>query len=459
MNDHELLRQREWVRRLAARLVADGAIADDLTQDAMALALGQRGATPERGWFAGVIRHIALQRVRAEARRARREREVAGATQGGDVDDALEQVESHRRLLDHVMALDDSYRDVLIKRYFQSMTPAAIARDEGRTVASVCNRLTRAHAALRSRLDADGGKGAWMHSLLPLITAREGSRSLAATQSAVLASAGWASGITAALAVVLLVLWLRPADDPSPSLIPLSADREWTPNSATALATVEPVRALTTERQAGEEIEHASSATAADVPDGASVDQAPASSAETMVHGTLVDERGTPLPGQVVHWFKPAACRPQLRVNYDERKPLVSTVTDASGEFFIPPMQPGCYHVIGTSEGAHLTSYALTDEGTFESTPIEGRVHSPLEVARRATAVEVPAGRQRIDVVVAMSTSGHISGHVVSALTAETVVGVSRVKATRSDGWGQLAFDSEPDGSFRSAAVGPRGSF
>jgi len=53
-----LLDDDRWIRRLAGRLVADPAAADDLAQEAWLAALGAGGAAGvERRWFGRVLRN------------------------------------------------------------------------------------------------------------------------------------------------------------------------------------------------------------------------------------------------------------------------------------------------------------------------------------------------------------------------------------------------------------------
>ena len=174
VNRLDLLQHASWARGLARALVSDAATAEDLTQDALALALARPVQADPKSWLAGTLRNLAAQRRRKEARRVRREREAAQAEGLQDHTSALAELEAKRRLMDHVMALGERNREVLLLRYVRGETPSAIAAREGRSVASVSNQLTRAHASLRQRLEADGGQGAWLGALVPMLRSKAG---------------------------------------------------------------------------------------------------------------------------------------------------------------------------------------------------------------------------------------------------------------------------------------------
>ena len=82
----QLLAQVPWIRRLAARVAGDAHLAEDLAQDALIVALGERrpdgaGSTSEpaalRRWLAAVVQNLGRTRRRSERRRAARETAVA----------------------------------------------------------------------------------------------------------------------------------------------------------------------------------------------------------------------------------------------------------------------------------------------------------------------------------------------------------------------------------------------
>ena len=173
-----LLKSSGWVRSLARSLVADSHSADDLAQDAWVIAL-QKGVDPQdargiRRWFAAILRNTARDRWRGDTRRAFREGEVARDAQEGESTEMLERLETHRRVVDAVVALDEPYRGTLLLRYFEELGPNEIAQRTGVPVRTVHSRLNRGLAQLRRKLDVELGEdpGAWLLALLPL--SREG---------------------------------------------------------------------------------------------------------------------------------------------------------------------------------------------------------------------------------------------------------------------------------------------
>ncbi len=174
----QLLGQRDWVRALARRLVADRSQAEDLAQEAWVRAL--RGAPgsgwPMRSWLGGVLRNLARERRREAARRESRERAAARDERLPSAADALERIQRQKSVVEAVLALDEPYRSTIVLRFYENLPPRAIARREGVPVATVKTRLARALAQLRARLDREhGGDGrSWALFLLPLATVPRG---------------------------------------------------------------------------------------------------------------------------------------------------------------------------------------------------------------------------------------------------------------------------------------------
>ena len=165
----ELLAHTGEIRRLARHLIGDATLADDLTQDTLLAALQGRPAegVPTYRWLAAVVRNLARQQRRSDARRREREA-AAGALPGGSGQGALERLEAHRAVVDAVASLHEPYRSVVVLRYFDGLAPRAIAAREGVPVRTVHTRLHRALGLLRARLGRTGGHapGAWLPLLL-----------------------------------------------------------------------------------------------------------------------------------------------------------------------------------------------------------------------------------------------------------------------------------------------------
>jgi RNA polymerase sigma-70 factor (ECF subfamily) len=203
-----------WLRRLARGLVLDDAEADDVLQETWLAALEAGDVTHPRAWLAGTLRRVVQLRGRTEGRRRVRERQGA-RDEGvpGDVE-SLELVERQERLLELVRALPPVQRDALVARYFEGLTPRAIARRHELALETVKSRLKRGLAALRADLDREhGDRRAWAAWLLPLARREAGVASLSV--------ATWLTLGTVAIAlagVVLIVArsWNAPTLEPGP---------------------------------------------------------------------------------------------------------------------------------------------------------------------------------------------------------------------------------------------------
>lgn len=154
-----LLRQRDWLRRLARGLVRDGEV-DDLLQESWLQALrgGSRPRRTLRAWFAGILRNV--------ARRERDERhgELGGEPRAEDALDSAEllvRAELQERLSSAVRALREPYRATVLLHYFEGLTLEEVGRRTGVPSSTARTRLARALAELRSRFEGEHGGAAW----------------------------------------------------------------------------------------------------------------------------------------------------------------------------------------------------------------------------------------------------------------------------------------------------------
>lgn len=165
----ELLAQREWLQRLARRLLGDGPDADDLTQETLTRALvsptaAQRG----RAWLATVARNLLFERQRGEAHRRARE-EASARPEAVDDREALERAALRQSLLSRVLELPDPGRTAVVLRYLEGMSYEDIAARQATSVVTVRKRVSRAIDRLREELDeAEGGRQAWALTLAPM---------------------------------------------------------------------------------------------------------------------------------------------------------------------------------------------------------------------------------------------------------------------------------------------------
>lgn len=188
-----LAAETERLRGLARALVRD---ADDLVQEAYVVGAARAPADRPLGpWLVRVTRNLARMRARAAHRREAREREVGlRASPPATPAELVERVELHHLLAGLVLQLPAPARDVLLLRYFEELSFAAIARRLAMPEATVRWRHAEALRQLRAQLEQRNR--AW----LPALAAFAGRRPPLV--------AGAAAGlVAAALVTVAFVAW------------------------------------------------------------------------------------------------------------------------------------------------------------------------------------------------------------------------------------------------------------
>jgi RNA polymerase sigma factor (sigma-70 family) len=195
--DH-LLAQREFVRRLARSLLRDDSTADDVAQDVMVRALDMRApARTPRGFLATLTRRQVSNLRRSESRRS--EHEARSSPGSAHVatrdDDARRSLETSQLVAAEVLALDEPYRGVILRIYFEGQSAEAIAKLRGVPAATIRTQHRRALEQLRERLDRrhGGRREAWGMGLAGLLARPEPALpavTLVATVALVLAASG-----------------------------------------------------------------------------------------------------------------------------------------------------------------------------------------------------------------------------------------------------------------------------
>jgi len=158
------------LRRLARSLVADEQKAEDLVQDSALVALRRppRAALSMRAWLGRVARNLASNAARDERVRAERELDVPERGAPRTPDEVAQQIEVQRQVLAVLARLEEPYRSTLFLRYWDDLTPSAIAAQTGVPVSTVKTRLSRGLARMRVELDEGHGgeRGAWAFALM-----------------------------------------------------------------------------------------------------------------------------------------------------------------------------------------------------------------------------------------------------------------------------------------------------
>ncbi|MCA8952414.1 MAG: sigma-70 family RNA polymerase sigma factor, partial [Planctomycetes bacterium] len=219
----ELAANADALRALAIDLVGRGDAAD-LVQDTAVRALRSPPAEPHAlgAWLATVLRNLASNHRRGDARRRRREHAAPSIGDVAPADVELERREVLRTVTDALWCLPEPYQSALVWRYFENLTPSAIAAQKGLPLATVKSRLQRGLQAMRTELDRRD-RGRW-RAIVPFAFGSEARPPIAAATAAALIMTPTAKvlSIAAAAAAVVLVLLLLRAGEPTP---PASGDR------------------------------------------------------------------------------------------------------------------------------------------------------------------------------------------------------------------------------------------
>lgn len=169
---HEALSEAAWVRRLARGLVRDPATADDVEQETWLAILKQPGRRlgQMRAWTTAVARARAVDERRSRERREARERYAARDELQPSVAELSARAEQQKKLVELVMELDEKYREVVLRHYFQDQRLDEIAEAAGLPPTTVRTRLARALEMLRDKLDRSsrGDRSQWMGALAPI---------------------------------------------------------------------------------------------------------------------------------------------------------------------------------------------------------------------------------------------------------------------------------------------------
>ena len=136
----QLLARTDWLRTLARHLIDDPDAAEDVVQDAVVAALQQPESRVRNwhGWLSRVVRHTALRRRRADNLRRQHERShhaasIRGASTTNEppADSIVAQARLQRRIVGFVLRMDPPYRDTLLLRYWDDLSPKLVATQMG----------------------------------------------------------------------------------------------------------------------------------------------------------------------------------------------------------------------------------------------------------------------------------------------------------------------------------------
>lgn len=150
-----LLQHEDFIRRLARSLLVDEHAAEDVAQETWLAAIRRPPAllAGTQAWLSTVARNFAYQSVRAKVRRVERERRASRGEAADSAPDPLVSESTRRGIKLAVLCLREPYQSTVLMRFWEGLTPAAIAARTSVSVDTVKTRLRRGIAKLRSRLD------------------------------------------------------------------------------------------------------------------------------------------------------------------------------------------------------------------------------------------------------------------------------------------------------------------
>jgi RNA polymerase sigma factor (sigma-70 family) len=169
-----LLEHATWLRRLAASLVGEKSVADDIAQDTWVAAFRRSpdADRPLRPWLARVVRNAARFRWRSDTNRAARESAAASSAETTTLtsEELLARHQLQQLVARLVTELDEPYRATILLRYAEGLEPTQIARRLAIPASTVRRRIKEALERLRRGLDdAHGGdRKTWLLALAPI---------------------------------------------------------------------------------------------------------------------------------------------------------------------------------------------------------------------------------------------------------------------------------------------------
>ena len=207
LDPDQLAAQYGWVRAVARNLVRDPWGAEDVTQETLLAALASPPPdVPDdqrlRAWLGRVAFNLSRLGVRQGARRRAREVREARAEAMPSVSDELESAATVSALSRAIGELSEPDRRVVMMRYFDGLSTAAIAAHTGVSELAVRKRLWRARNKLRATLEPEHKSG-----ILGLVLA--GAWLIERRTAASTAARGWQglAGLAAGLALCVGATW------------------------------------------------------------------------------------------------------------------------------------------------------------------------------------------------------------------------------------------------------------
>lgn len=152
-----LERYRNPLIALGVQLTGDRDLALDLLQEASIKAMHHIAELADPGlfygWMRGIVRHLALDRIRSRKRADARHELHAERRARHDDPDAPDPEAIYREVVDAILSLPDEYHVPLFCRFVEEASYADIALRAGRTRDSVRGLIYRGTKLLRGKLE------------------------------------------------------------------------------------------------------------------------------------------------------------------------------------------------------------------------------------------------------------------------------------------------------------------
>lgn len=152
---------RDWLSKLALRLVRDPELADEACQEAWLVARrklereGQAAREPNRGSLSSALKGVLMHLGRSDRRRRFHERRAARDEALPSTVDLLLVGERQQLLWQHVASLPEPYRTALLLRFQQGLDTKTLAKRQGLPEDTVRWRIRRGLALLKESLERE----------------------------------------------------------------------------------------------------------------------------------------------------------------------------------------------------------------------------------------------------------------------------------------------------------------
>jgi len=201
MDYTKLLAHKDFVHRLARRLVSDENQADDIAQQTWVAALENPPSITKslRSWLSTVTRNFSRIAYRRDSKRRERELTATPQNKYPSPEETAHKMEIRRKLIDAVLSLKEPYCSSLVLHYYDNLSAKEIAEKYEIPLNTVRSRIKRGVAMLRQKLDAlhQGDRRQWILAVTPIAGLKIGS---------VLNSSGVLSGVIAMSAKVKIAI-------------------------------------------------------------------------------------------------------------------------------------------------------------------------------------------------------------------------------------------------------------